>query len=59
MSSIAAEMRRSAVPWRGGFFGLAFSVSFRWLIYVGALAMLAALVTTGIGLLRNSRDSSA
>jgi hypothetical protein len=49
----------AAVALSGGFFGLAFLVSFRWLIYVGALAMLTALVITGIGLLRNIRDPSA
>jgi hypothetical protein len=56
LARVAAPV--AAVALSGGFFGLAFSVSFRWLIYVGALAMLAALVITGIGLLRNIRDPS-
>jgi hypothetical protein len=57
LARVAAPV--AAVALSGGFFGLAYSVSFRWLIYVGALAMLAALVITGIGLLRNIRDPSA
>jgi hypothetical protein len=56
LARVAAPV--AAVALSGGFFGLAFSVSFRWLIYVGALAMLAALVITGIGLLKNIRDPS-
>ena len=56
LARVAAPV--AAVALSGGFFGLAFSVSFRWLIYVGALAMLAACVITGIGLLRNIRDPS-
>jgi len=39
LARVAAPV--AAVALSGGFFGLAFSVSFRWLIYVGALAMLA------------------
>ena len=37
----------------GGFFGLAFNLQFRFLLYFGALAMFCALVLTGVGLLRN------
>ncbi len=48
----------AAVALSGGFFGLAFSPTFRWLIYFGALAMLIALVITAIGLLRNIRTSA-
>jgi hypothetical protein len=48
----------AAVALSGGFFGLAFSPTFRWLIYLGALAMLVALVITAIGLLRNVRASA-
>jgi hypothetical protein len=48
----------AAVALSGGFFGLAFSPTFRWLIYFGALAMLSALVITAIGLLRNIRTSA-
>ena len=43
----------AAVAISGGFFGLAFSSTFRWLIYLGALAMIVALVITAFGLLRN------
>jgi hypothetical protein len=50
LARVAAPL--SAVALSAGFFGLAFSVSFRWLIYLGVLTMLAALVITGIGLLR-------
>jgi hypothetical protein len=56
LARVAAPV--AAVALSGGFFGLAFSVSFRWLIFVGILAMLTALVITGIGLLRNIRDPS-
>jgi hypothetical protein len=41
-----------------GFFGMAFSPVFRWFVYLGALAMLVALVITAIGLLRNLRTSA-
>ena len=37
----------------GGFFGLAFKVEFRFLLYIGALAMFCSLILTGVGLLRN------
>lgn len=43
----------AAIAVSGGFFGLAFFPSFRWLLYFGALCLLITLVTTGIGLLRN------
>jgi hypothetical protein len=39
----------------GGFFGLAFNTEFRLLLYFGAIAMLLAVVLTGVGLLRNLR----
>ena len=51
LARIAAPI--AAVAISGGFFGLAFSSTFRWLIYLGALAMVAALVITAFGLLRN------
>ena len=54
LARVAAPV--SAVALSAGFFGLAFSVSFRWLIFVGVFAMFAALVITGVGLLRNVRD---
>jgi hypothetical protein len=51
LARIAAPV--AAVAISGGFFGVAFSSTFRWLIYLGALAMLVALVITAVGLLRN------
>jgi hypothetical protein len=39
-----------AVALSAGFFGVAYSATLRWLIYVGALSMLAASLITGIGL---------
>jgi hypothetical protein len=44
-----------AVLLSAGFFGLAFSVAFRSLAYLGILAMLAALLIAGIGLIRSTR----
>ena len=42
LARIAAPI--AAVAISGGFFGLAVSSTFRWLIYLGALAMVVALV---------------
>ncbi len=36
----------------GGFFGLAFVPGFRWIIYLGALCLITAVLATGVGLLR-------
>lgn len=41
----------------GGFFGMAFVLEFRFLLYFGALAMLCSLILTGVGLLRNLRPA--
>jgi small-conductance mechanosensitive channel len=43
-----------AVLLSAGFFGLAFSLAFRWLADLGILAMLAALLITAVGLLRSA-----
>ena len=43
----------------GGFFGMAFTLEFRFLLYFGALSMLCSLVLTGIGLLRGLRNVAA
>jgi hypothetical protein len=43
----------SAVALSAGFFGLAFSSSFRWLLYFGICMLVVALLTTGVGLLRS------
>jgi hypothetical protein len=45
----------AAVTVSGGFFGLAFFPAFRWLLYGGGLSLVVAVVTTGVGLLRNLR----
>jgi hypothetical protein len=45
----------SAIALSGAFFGLAFSIVFSPLLYLGACLMLVALLTTGIGLLRGTR----
>jgi hypothetical protein len=49
----------SALALSAGFFGLAFSVAFGPLLYLGIGLMLVALLTTGIGLLRGLKDHSA
>jgi hypothetical protein len=45
----------AAVAVSAGFFGVAFFPEFRWVLYFGGLSLLAALVLTGVGLLRNLR----
>jgi hypothetical protein len=47
----------AAVAVSAGFFGVAFSASFRWLLYFGAALLLIVLVLTGVGLLRNVRQA--
>lgn len=42
----------AAVAVSGGFFGLAFMPGFRWLLYLGGVLLVVALVLTGVGLLR-------
>lgn len=42
----------AAVAVSGGFFGLAYVSAFRWLVYVGALLLLASVILTAVGLLR-------
>ena len=46
----------AAVAVSGGFFGLAFSSGFQWLLYLGGLTLIVALVLAGVGLLRNLRE---
>lgn len=36
----------------GGFFGLAFFSTFRWLLYFGALSLIVSVILTGVGLIR-------
>lgn len=52
-----ASAPAAAIAVSGGFFGLAFFPEFRWLLYVGGLSLFVALVITGVGLLRNLRES--
>jgi hypothetical protein len=47
----------AAVAMSAAFFGLAFSVAFSPLLYLGICLLLAAVVTTGIGLLRGVRGA--
>jgi hypothetical protein len=49
----------SAVALSAAFFGLAFSVAFSPLLYLGICLMFIALLATGIGLLRGSRAATA
>jgi len=51
VARIAAPL--GAIVLSGGLFGVAYSTSFRWVLYLGAIAMLVALVITGLGLLRD------
>lgn len=45
----------AAVFLAAGFFGVAVSAAFRWLVYLGVLSMLAALLLTALGLIRSLR----
>lgn len=49
----------AAVAVSGGFFGLAFVPSFRWLLYFGGVCMVVAVVITAIGLLRGGGRRTA
>jgi len=51
LARIAAPVGTLALS--GGFFGLAFKVEFRYLLYFGAFAMFCSLILAGVGLLRN------
>jgi hypothetical protein len=57
LARIAAPVGTLALS--GGFFGLAFKVEFRFLLYFGALAMFSSLILTAVGLLRNLRPAEA
>jgi hypothetical protein len=46
----------AAVLLSAGFFGVSVSLSLRWLIYLGALSMLIALLLTAVGLIRDFRS---
>jgi hypothetical protein len=57
LARISAPLAAIAVS--GGFFGLAFSNSFRWLVYAGATLLLVALLATAIGLLRGASAAAS
>ena len=48
----------AAVFLSAGFFGVSISASFRWLIYLGVLSMLTALLLTVLGLMRDLRSDA-
>ena len=48
----------AAVAISGGFFGLAFQPNFRWLLYLGGVSLLTAVVLTGLGLLRRPGEDA-
>ena len=45
----------AAVFLSAGFFGVSVSIGFRWLIYLGVVSMLIALLLTVLGLVRDLR----
>jgi hypothetical protein len=53
LARIAAPV--AAVGISGGFFGLAYTPSFKWLLYFGAACLVLAVLLTGIGLLRKPK----
>lgn len=53
VARIAAPFGAIAIS--GGFFGLAFIQAFRLLVYLGAASLAAAVIITGVGLLRTPR----
>ena len=53
MARISAPV--AAVGVSGGFFGLAFLPAFRWLLYLGAVSLVVAVLLTGVGLVRRPR----
>lgn len=48
----------AAVFLSAGFFGVAISAGFRWLIYLGVLSMITALLLTVLGLIRDLRPAA-
>lgn len=48
----------AAICISGGFFGLAFVPLFRWLLYLGAVLLVVALVVTGVGLVKKPVQSN-
>jgi hypothetical protein len=56
IARIAAPLAAVAVS--GGFFGLAYSSNFTWLLYFGALSLVLVVLLTGVGLLRRPNISN-
>jgi hypothetical protein len=50
LARVAAPL--AAVAISGGFFGLAYNLNFKWLLYFGAACLVVAVLLTGAGLLR-------
>jgi protein-S-isoprenylcysteine O-methyltransferase Ste14 len=50
LARIAAPLAALAVS--GGFFGLAYSSNFTWLLYFGAACLVLTVLLAGVGLLR-------
>ena len=48
----------AAVLLSAGFFGVSVSAGFRWLIYLGVLSMVIALLLTAVGLIRDLRSGA-
>jgi hypothetical protein len=42
----------AAITISGGFFGLAYNSSFKWLVYFGVACLVLVVLLTGVGLLR-------
>jgi hypothetical protein len=42
----------------GGFFGLAFITAFRWMLYTGAICLVASMLIAGIGLVKSGYSST-
>jgi|SRR5215831_110651 len=57
VARIAAPVAAVAVS--GGFFGLAYSSHFRWLLYFGGACLVVVVLSTGIGLLRRLNTSGS
>lgn len=56
LARIAAPV--AAVAISGGFFGLAYSSDFSWLLYFGAACLIVVVLLTGVGLLRRPNPTA-
>lgn len=57
LARIGAPLAAVAVP--AGFFAVAFSPGFSWLIILGMISLMVSVVLTGLGLLRSCHTSAA